>query len=59
VRCIPNYLLEEKVSGVPPVFQGREEFQPWPILVGTEMKNGRRGEHEKKKTENMKKRDRY
>ena len=55
VRCIPNYLLEEKVSGVPPVFQGREEFQPWPILVGMKMENGRRGEHEK---ESMKKRDR-
>ena len=26
VRCSPNYLLEEKVSGFPPVFQGREEF---------------------------------
>ena len=24
-----------KVTGVPPVFQGREKFQPCPILVGT------------------------
>ena len=40
VRCSPNYLLEEKVSGVPPVFQGREEFQPCSILIGTEMENG-------------------
>ena len=49
MRCSPNYLLEEKVSGVPPVFQGREEFQPCPILVGTEMENGRRGEHTKRR----------
>ena len=37
------------MSGVPPVFQGREEYQPCPILVGTEMENGRRGEHTKRR----------